>query len=121
MPDLFFKGISLNRIFFISGLAIIIVLITIVLILIFTGNPRENVITDTSENTQKSGLTISDFYLDNELQQFFEKKIYPYRDHASGWSKEEVNKFFIPVDEILYEYFKKNNDNYIKEIFDSVE
>jgi hypothetical protein len=127
----------------IAGTGLLAVLIVISVILLFTGpgtgqravsiedpstqkpsadNPWiDDVQTRSGDSPFTSSLKTTDFYLDDELEDFFHRETYPARDPSSVWKKAEVDKYFIPVDEILYEYFQKTNDNYIKEIFSTVD
>ena len=121
MLDSLLPGKRIHKIFVFSGTAFLFLLIIFAVILLFRDNQPKPVITEKSESDRAALLKVMDFYLDDELRFFFKREFYPMRDQSSGWTEEEVDKYFIPVDEILYEYFQKKNDNYIKEIFSSVD
>lgn len=125
MFDSFFQGKRIHRLLIIAGGGILIILITIAIIVAFVQVRPEPVsaekTADTENSRLSSGLRVMDLYLDDELHQFFQRQAYPMRDPSSVWDKQEVEQYFIPVDEILYEYFQKKNDNYIKEIFSNIE
>jgi hypothetical protein len=125
MLDSLFKGKKIPKIVIFAGAGILTILIIITSILVLVDKkpgPRTTEITTYTDNSRVSpGLRVMDLYLDNELQFFLKREAYPMRDPSSVWDKQEVDRYFIPVDEILYEYFQKKNDNYIKEIFSNIE
>ncbi|MBN2533529.1 MAG: hypothetical protein JXB88_11580 [Spirochaetales bacterium] len=125
MLDSLFKGKRINKIavFIAAGTLSILSIITVILVFaVENPKPLTEESTLPPDNTGvKHGLKIEDLYLDDEWHRFFQRQVYPVRDPSVGWSKQEVEKYFIPADKILHEYFQKRNDNYIKEIFRNVE
>ncbi|MBN2443832.1 MAG: hypothetical protein JXJ04_20895 [Spirochaetales bacterium] len=121
MPEFFLNRISLRTIIFISGIVLFVAFLALTLILLIPRTPGKKNTTEKVSTSQSRRFSITEFYLDKEFSDFFEQKTYPVRDFSSGWDKKEVDKFFIPVNEILHEYFQKKNDNYIKELFNTVD
>jgi hypothetical protein len=125
MLDSLFQGKKFYKIVVFAGVGVLIVFGLISLIILIAGKtpgPRsEETTTKTGNSYSHVRLPAIDFYLEDELQSFFRQHTYPLRDPASVWDKKEVDNYFIRVDEILYEYFQKMNDNYIKEIFSGID
>jgi len=121
MPSSFLPEDRVRRFLFFIGAGFLAVLIFFAVILSFPNKRSGTDVENISENAESKGLKVLDFYLDGELDFLLKRKYYPIRDKSAGWTKEDVEEYFIPVDKILHDYFQKKNDNYIKEIFSNID
>ena len=121
MPSSFLPEDRFRRYLIFIGAGLLGVLIFFAVILSFPDQRPRTDIEEISENIESKGLKVLDFYLDEELDFLLKRRSYPMRDKSAGWTKEDVEQYFIPVDKILHDYFQKKNDNYIKEIFGNID
>jgi hypothetical protein len=73
------------------------------------------------EVTEEKKLSISDLYLDDNVEDSAGASLYLLRDQFKSWNKEQVDNYFIEPRKIIIEAFTQYNDTYIKEFFDRID
>ena len=98
----------------------------ITLIILMRGNIREPIPAaaggkpqSQSESSIRKGLTLNDFQLQNPDQDR-PSETYLLREKMERWSDEQVNKFWIPLDEIALDILMEENDRRIEDIFKDI-
>ncbi len=72
-----------------------------------------------SETSIQKGLTLNDFQLENPNQDK-PAEIYLLREQMEKWGDEQVNRFWIPLDEIALNIIMEENDRRIEDIFKDI-
>ena len=118
LPDYKWIIPLLVALFFLSSL--------ITLFILMAGNMREPIPPaagwkphSQSESSIQKGLTLNDFQLQNPDQDQ-PAETYLLREQMERWSDEQVNKFWIPLDEIALDIIIEENDRRIEDIFKDI-
>jgi hypothetical protein len=94
------------------------------MIVVFMCQPKAS--TESKKNVLGQGnengtlISVTDFLFDEQTLYDKEPRYCLFREQMKQWNDEQVMKYFIPPEEILRDYYKKKNDNKIKEIFEAI-
>lgn len=66
-------------------------------------------------------ITLSDYELEDFNTRFENPGVYYKRPVLKKWDKEQVQKFFIPVEKVLLDMLEKENEKVINDIFSPLE
>jgi hypothetical protein len=69
--------------------------------------------------TRPARLRARDFILD-EPKEEPQPDIFFFRPRFSRWSEEQVRRFWVPLDEVLLEHLRRENDSRIEKLFEGV-
>jgi hypothetical protein len=122
-----FDFLSITRgklILFFSATLTLALLISVIMILSFTCGQKPGAVKKPAVSAPPEEKSVSVAATDLMLEEYsFDagESYYLFRDRMKRWTKDQVDRFFIPVQEILRDYFKKKNDNRVKDFFDSIE
>jgi len=74
-----------------------------------------------TENYLRPALNVMDFQLQDFNENFNTPGVYYKRPMLEKWDKEQVKKFWIPVEQILLRRIQKENEKDVEAIFSAVD
>jgi hypothetical protein len=112
-----------RMVLFVSILALLTFVVTLVL---FLGrqsrmeNPTTPIETVKIESDEVKRLLPSDFVMVEEELVSLDHRHYPFRVQIKEWSPAQVNKYWIPVRDILIDIISRKNDRLLEEILETI-
>jgi hypothetical protein len=69
--------------------------------------------------TRPALLRTRDFILEEPVEEP-QPEIFFFRPQFSRWTEEQVERFWVPLDEVLLEHLRRENDRRIEKLFEGV-
>jgi hypothetical protein len=124
MSDYEFLSITKNKLvlFLVITLSVAFV-ICLFMISVYACQPKAAVepASSISQMDKEARVSVNDFLFEEYALYAKESKYYLFREQMKEWSEEQVKKYFTPAEEILRDFYKKENDNTVREMFDTIQ
>jgi len=113
-----------RRVIMLGGAAFTVSVLITVVALLLSGRGGDQLGAPSAGPSSAMGdlrFRISDFVISDPVASGAGDEYAPYRDRLQRWDRDQVGRFWIPIEEIARDILKEESDRAIKELLSSVD